>query len=285
MLFVCVFCSPTKAQTWHAKLHLGTLFYQGDLSPRPFKFSLGPGNFSVGASIGLQVTKWASISGRFLTGSLSGSDAFSSEESKRIRNLSFQSRLNEYGIFTDLNINHFWKGLDKYKIRLYITLGFNIITFDPEAYYQGEWVRLQPLGTEGQMLKDNAKDKYALVNWSRPVGLILEFDLLDNIGLGLEFSPRKTYTDYLDDVSGDYADYNAMIASGNILGAKLSNRTGEYLNSDPILYPPGSQRGQAAKNDWYSYFGIHFKYSFTSKHQKQTPVNTENPSFVNQKPN
>ncbi|MBK6498397.1 MAG: hypothetical protein IPG00_09620 [Saprospiraceae bacterium] len=80
------------------------------------------------------------------------------------------------------------------------------------------------------------------------------------LSFGMEVSPRKAYTDYLDDVSGTYVNYNEMVAAGNPLGAALANRTGEYLNTGPVLLPTGTGRGRPDKQDWYTHFGLYFKY-------------------------
>lgn len=249
-------------QTYQVKAHVGAMYYQGDLAPKPLDLSFGPGNLCWGISAGVDITDWVSLNGRYIVGRLSGDDKFADDSSRKMRNLSFQSPLYEYGIYTDIKINKIWKGLDKYKLRLYLTLGINYIHFDPHAYYNDQWIRLQPLGTEGQTLVSSGKKPYKLYDWSRPVGMILEFDFTKRLSLGLEFSSRKTYTDYLDDVSGTYVNYDEMMASGNPLSAALSNRMGELQGNGPVKVPTGTPRGRADRNDWYTHFGLYFKYKF-----------------------
>ncbi len=250
------------AQTYHVKGHIGALYYQGDLAPKPLDLSFGPGNLCWGISGGIDITDWASINARYMVGRLTGDDAFADDLGRKRRNLNFASPLYEYGIYSDLRINKLWKGLNKYKLRLYVTVGINYIHFDPHAYYKGEWIRLQPLGTEGQNIAESGKKPYSLYNWSRPLGVIMEFDLTKRMSFGIEFSPRKTYTDYLDDVSGTYVNYDELIASSNPLGAALANRQGEYLGTGPVKVTTGTLRGRADRNDWYSHFGVYLKYRF-----------------------
>ncbi|MBK8346321.1 MAG: hypothetical protein IPL08_01395 [Saprospiraceae bacterium] len=259
MMFASLCCS-VYGQSFHAKLHFGAMYYQGDLAPKPLDLSFGPGNLCWGVSTGYSITDWASINSRFMVGRLTGDDAYSDDPFRRSRNLNFGSPLYEYGIYTDLRINKIWKSLDKYKIRMYLTAGLNVIQFNPQAFYQGQWVELQPLGTEGQTIPGTGKQKYSLTSWSRPVGLIIEFDFTKMLSFGMEFTPRKTFTDYLDDVSGTYVNYDEMVAAGNPIGAALSNRMGEYLKTDNVRVPTGTARGRADKNDWYSHFGLYFKY-------------------------
>lgn len=251
-----------SGQSYHVTAHVGSMFYQGDLAPKPLDLSFGPGNLSWGISSGINVVDWASINARFMIGRLTGDDAFADDPSRRLRNLSFASPLYEYGVFTNLKINKIWKGLDKYKVNLYLTTGINYIHFDPHALYQGKWVRLQPLGTEGQTIPNSGKKPYSLYTWARHMGLIVEFNLTQRLSFGMEFSPRKTNSDYIDDVSGTYVNYEEFIAAGNYLGAALANRSGEYLNSLPVSLSTGLPRGKADKKDWYTHFGINFKYTF-----------------------
>jgi hypothetical protein len=258
------------AQRYHIKAHIGALYYQGDLAPRPLDLSFGPSNLCWGISAGVNITDWASLNARYMVGRLTGDDSYANDIKRKQRNLSFVSPLYEYGIYTDISINKLWKTLDKYNLRLYITAGINYIHFDPHAFYNGEWVRLQPLGTEGQNIVDSGKKPYSLYNWSRPIGMIVEFNFFKRLALGMEFSPRKTYTDYLDDVSGSYVNYDELMASNNSLGAALANRQGEYLGTGPVKVPTGTLRGRADKNDWYSHFGVFIKYQIGQIRYKRT---------------
>ena len=191
-------------QSVDTKVHLGAFYYQGDLAPKPIDLSFGPGNLCWGISIGTNVKDWCTVYSKFMIGRITGDDSFSDEFSRRARNLRFASPLYEYGISTDLLINKLWTGLNKYKLKLYFSTGINLIRFNPQAYYDGRWIELQPLGTEGQTLPDSGKEKYKRYNWSRPIGLIVEFNFSPKIAFGMEVSPRKTWTDYLDDVSENY---------------------------------------------------------------------------------
>jgi len=264
-------------QAYHAQIHFGGFYYQGDLSPDPIDLSFGPGNICWGVSSGINVTDWMSLNSRIMFGKISGNDAFSEDLSKKTRNLSFTSVLNEYGIYTDLKVNKIWKSLDKYKIRLYVTAGINLIHFNPKANFEGRWIALQPLGTEGQALPYTGKKKYSLYNFSRPLGIIVEFDINRRMAFGMEVSPRKTWTDYLDDVSGTYVNYEELLASGNSMGAKLANRMGEYLKTEPVRVPTGTLRGKPDKNDWYTHFGLYFKFRFgkIQKNEDENSVLTE----------
>ena len=266
LFFICG--NHLQSQKLHTKIHFGAFYYQGDLTPRPVDMSFGPGNICWGVSSGIDLLDWVSINGRFMMGQISGSDSYALDAQKKARNLSFASSLYEYGIYSDIKVNKIWKSLDKYKLRLYITAGINLIHFNPKAYYQGKWIELQPLGTEGQLMPSSGKKKYSLYNFSRPLGIIVEFDINKNLAFGMEVSPRKTWTDYLDDVSSCYINYDEMVSAGNPMGANLANRMGEFLNAEPVRVPSGTSRGTPDKNDWYTHFGMYFKYSFGNKNNE-----------------
>ena len=261
-IFLLIGLCSVHGQAIYTKIHLGAMYYHGDLTPRTIGLSTGPARFSYGLTIGKNVTDWASINARFMKGSLKGDDRYSLDDARRARNLNFTTPIYEYGIYTDLKVNKLLKALDKYKVRLYITAGLNLFRFNPMTTYQGKVVALQPLGTEGQTILSTDNKPYSLIAISRTIGIAVEFDFTKKISIGIEAAPRKTYTDYLDDVSGSYINYDEMMAAGNYLGAQLSNRTGEYLGTENARVPTGTLRGNPKQNDWYTHFGFYIKYSF-----------------------
>ena len=129
----------------------------------------------------------------------------------------------------------------------YVFAGLSFFALNPQALnLNGQWIDLQPLGTEGQGLASVGIDKYSLVNWSIPFGLgykaILE--KIARIRMGL----RASQTDYLDDVSAYYVDESA-----------LSSLAAEMANPGNNSITPGKSRGNPNTNDWYN-FGITFSY-------------------------
>ncbi len=251
-----------KAQKYEVRSSVGVTYYQGDLSPLPVRFSFSKGHPAIGMSFGIETNKFFSIHTKFLKGTLSGTDSEASGQGRRRRNLHFETYLYEVGIISEFYFNAFIKPLDKYGIQLYYTTGINVFHFNPKARYNGEWVALQPLGTEGQ--GDNSlpgnKQKYSLTQVNLPFGLGVKFNLSNSLIMGFEVVPRMTFTDYLDDVSGEYVNYEQLKSSNGALSAALANRTGEYLESEPIQVATGTQRGDPNDNDWYLYTGMYFGY-------------------------
>ena len=92
------------------------------------------------------------------------------------------------------------------------------------------------------------------------MGLGIRVKITEKFDLNVEMGVRKTFTDYLDDVSGAYPDLNALAAQDPVAAA-LSDRI------DPIEYPRGAAfingiRGEDTKADWYVISSISFTRSF-----------------------
>ena len=66
---------------------------------------------------------------------------------------------------------------------------------------------------------------------------------------------RSTSTDYLDDVSGEYADMSGF----SPLRIALSDRSASKIGAS------GSQRGDFRKKDTYLFAGITLTYTFVSQ--------------------
>lgn len=239
----------------------GITYYQGDLSPLPLAWSFSEGHAAYGTSIGLRASKHAIFNFKIMKAKISGDDADASSEGRRRRNLSFESNIYEFGFSTDLSWNFLFSKLDKYGIDVYSTVGVNLFHFNPYTEIDGEQVFLQRLGTEGQGLIPG-KSKYALTGINIPFGAGFRIKLNNSISLGFEVAPRWTFTDYLDDVSTTYVNYDELLAGNGELAAQAANRTGEFLGSDPVKLNTGVGRGDPSDNDWYLFTGMYVSYKF-----------------------
>ena len=145
----------------------------------------------------------------------------------------------------------------------YIFIGITGAKFNPKANYQGEWIALKPLGTEGQNLSQYPdRQPYSDITLAIPFGFGIKYALTDKVNLGFEIGARRAFSDYLDDVSGTYVSSVELAAAGNTLGAALSNRTGELMGTEPVVVPTGTPRGDDKNADWYFIAGITISYNF-----------------------
>ncbi|GIV39250.1 MAG: hypothetical protein KatS3mg033_1050 [Thermonema sp.] len=124
--------------------------------------------------------------------------------------------------------------------RPYAFVGVGAFYHNPKGMTpDGKWVALQPLRTEGQGLTPRYNpdlkypDKpYSLIQFSVPFGAGVRYKLTDNLDLSFEFVYHYTFTDYLDDVSGNYADPRDLLEQVGPLAVIMANRTTETV--DPI---------------------------------------------------
>lgn len=261
-----------SAQEYEIRAYMGANYYQGDLSPRKSKFSFSPGKLSWAAMFGLKISDVFKLNMKYTTGQLVGQDSDSDVDGRTKRNLSFASPLHEISINTEINLNKYLKGLDKYGIRMYYTTGIGLFHFNPKAFKRNQFgnleiVDLQPLGTEGQGLPGYG-DRYSLTQVNIPFGLGLKFHLVENFEIGIEVVPRWTFTDYIDDVSGAYVSFTELVNADRPIAAMMANRTGEYLGTEPIITSQGAMRGDPNNNDWYFFSGIYVAYNFGADYKK-----------------
>ena len=115
-------------------------------------------------------------------------------------------------------------------------------------------IELQPLATEGQETSQNAsQNRYQLSQICIPLGLGYKFNVSKRFAISLEYGIRKTFTDYLDDVSGRYPDLQLLSAEAGQLSATMSDRTVNEEGYTDLNY--GMSRGNSKNKDWYSFFG------------------------------
>lgn len=272
-------CAFMQGQAYELRLYGGANYYQGDLAPSTSALSFSRGQFCTGTSAGLEINDVFKLNLKVLVGKIAGDDENAVNPARRRRNLSFVSPLYEVGINTEVSINRLLPFLDKYGIKAYYTTGINVFHFDPQAFATNEFgkvevVKLQPLGTEGQGLS-GYEDPYKLTQINIPFGIGFSFHLFGNYELGIEICPRATFTDYLDDVSGSYVDPDVFDQYGKPITAKMANRMGEFLGTDPVNVSSGATRGNPDNNDWYLFSGVYLSYNFGAGYEPLKFLNVE----------
>jgi hypothetical protein len=243
----------SSGRTFTQEIEIGVLaggtYYLGELNPgrqflltRPASGGIVRYNFD---------NRWAT---RFnlLSGQISGDDAIS--RANEMRNLRFTSPLTEASLVFEFNFLDYFTGSKIHYFSPFLFAGPAFFIFEPRADFQGELVSLRDLGTEGQI---ETGSTYRLSGVAALFGFGVKYSINNRLGLALEWGMRKTFTDYLDDVSGQYyIDFN-QIDNPVQLGAE------EFL-SDPsaVKHQPEMYRGDPTNNDWYSFAGITLTYRF-----------------------
>ena len=175
--------------------------------------------------------------------------------SLRLRNLSFRSDIIELSVTGELNLLPFHIRAQKTSSP-YLFAGLAGYYFNPQAQWKGEWYDLHDMHTENQ--------DYKRVQVAVPFGLGFKFNVNYQVNFGLEFGARKTFTDYLDDVSTIYPDI-VQLERENTIAAMLSYRTPEYTGI-ATENPVGQARGNAQNDDWYFFIGATITVNLTDKY-------------------
>ena len=236
---------------------VGTAHYFGDLNNRADVSRIKP-SFGVffrkqfGNYIGLR------LSGRYAQ--LGFADQYSKSEVQNLRNLSFNTNVFEVALQGDFNFFRFEPGSPYYNFTPYVTLGVGLFTYDPYAFLKDEKYFLRPLGTEGQNVPSLNRKQYGTTAIAIPFGVGLKYSITDKLNVSLEVAHRFTNTDYLDDVSSQYAGIENFEL--NSPAALLQDRSYE-LSPNKVIGIKGNQRGNSKQKDQYmiAEFGISFNIS------------------------
>ncbi len=226
--------------------------YSGDLQEK--RFTLDQSHAAFGAGLSYEIMPKVLIRGAFTFSKLSGDDKFSSKELNRRRNLNFTSVLYDASVVADYSLyDHTDKRVTPYAFAGVAMFGFNPYTLDS----LGDKYFLKNLGTEGQgLLEYPDRKKYKNVQFAIPFGIGVRFRITDNAYLGYEIGLRKTFTDYIDDVSKTYVDEALLAFNRGAKAVELSFRSNE-LKDVSLPYPEdGTIRGGSKYKDWYYFSGI-----------------------------
>ncbi|MBI1308025.1 MAG: hypothetical protein GC181_15580 [Bacteroidetes bacterium] len=243
-----------NAQNWEHGIMIGASNYHGDLA-----YNIVPGETkpAFGLHTRYNFTPYWSFRNALSYGTISGSDKnFSDYQS---RNLSFKNNILEFSSVFEFNFLPFGSRILSKDFSSYAMLGIAIFHHNPKAYYQGQWYDLRKLYTEGQ----SNKDQYGVLQMAIPFGGGIKYNITKNLVVGFEVGWRKTFTDYLDDVSKNYPDLKELANTRGTLAASLSDRSREVDGVGEPLSLPGDRRGDPALKDFYFFTMFQFSYRLT----------------------
>src|ERR1035437_5654032 len=221
MLLSLCFFSSVSAQRHELGFMIGVSDYNGELNPGflNFKF-LHPAG---GLIYRFNKNKHFSYKLDALFGTVSADDALSNDAYQLNRNLSFSSGIQEVSGQIEFNFFPYEAGSDNTFFTPYMFAGISIFHFNPTAVLNGKTYDLEPLHTE-------MEPGYNRIVGAFPFGGGLKLSL-GTVNIGVEVGVRKTYTDYLDDVSTTYPNAGTLLATNGPIAVLLSNRS---LNSDKL---------------------------------------------------
>ena len=225
-----------------------------------FRYYLSP-NFSAKAGI--------------YYGLVSGNDRLTGQPSRTYRNLSFKSNIWELSAQAELSGLTVYREGHRYDIKrahgyknvlfqCYGFLGVGVFHFNPKGYYKGRWYNLQELGTEGQGLPGEV-DKYKRVGLCIPIGAGFRYGISRNLNVGVEYGIRKTFTDYIDDVSGVYYDKETIRSNSGDAAAYFADPS---TGVNPNWTAAGEDRGHPNYKDSYMFMFVTLNYRIADYHKR-----------------
>jgi hypothetical protein len=234
---------------------LGTSYYLGDLNTTHFKNVLPAG----GLVIRKNIDRRFSYKAELLYLNLTADDRNNPTDTIALdRGLHFKSPVYELSGQIEFNFLPYEPGNPLYTWTPFVYTGISFFHFNPKAENKdGLWVDLQELGTEGQGTTSFPdRSKYALAQFAIPFGGGLKIAVNPSFNIILEYGVRKTFTDYLDDISKTYPGNEVLLPEYGNASNEMSDPTG--------LHDPGDQRGNPNKKDWYSFAGITLSFKLNN---------------------
>jgi hypothetical protein len=271
-LIVLLFCLVTQvaltAQFVDLGFTLGGMFYSGDVSPSDPRTMIQDTRPAGGIFCRLSPAK--SISTRFSLnfGSIQGDDSRSSAPD---REFAFRTNITE---FTAIAEWHAWRirHTEHSSTYPYLFGGVGLFRFNPQGRLNGEWIDLQPLGTEGQGIP-GYEEPYARTQFCVPFGAGIKF-VVREFTVGFEFGSRLLRTDFLDDISSAVVSHREVFENNGPVAA--------YFNWPPYEFGTTGNRNRfrgTDNNDWYYMMNITVSYNFGTAINKMLSNPVPSPSW------
>ena len=177
-----------------------------------------------------------------------------------LRNLSFRSMLSEFSVVAEYKFGEFMINSSVTRANFYVFGGFNVYNFNSQGRSVIDsvgWVSLKDITTEGQGLSNyyNTKE-FRSTQIGIPLGLGVRWTLDKYTRFAAEAGYRILFTDYLDDVSGNYVNPDVI---GSVHGQQAAEFVDRKRQLHPWLKPNalGTARGNSnGLNDGYLFIGM-----------------------------
>ena len=242
---------------------LGASYYLGDLNTVHFYQPLA----ATGMIIRKNIDKRFVYKAEILYLNLKSDERQSKDTIAYNRGLHFKSPIYELSGQLEFNFLPYQPGNPLYTWTPFVYTGVSLFHFSPQAENKnGEWVDLQELGTEGQgtttTFGDGTRKKYSLIQFAIPMGGGVKIAVNESFSVVLEYGIRKTFSDYIDDVSTTFVgsspgmDPNDYPIEMDELAQWMSDPRGSHSK--------GEQRGDSTRKDWYSFAGITLSFKLNN---------------------
>jgi hypothetical protein len=286
-LHLSSFCQDDEyLNTTEAGITVGPMVFLGDLGGHAGKgttfikdYNMNTTKIAIGAYVTAYPAQWLGFRFSLNYGVLEGDDKHitgkgGDEETRLARNLDFRSKIFEGTVMAEFYPTVFLEEDAEDvtgRLRPYGVLGLGAFHFNPQGtsrnqYGEQIWVDLKPLRTEGEGFAEYPDRKmYSLTQLNIPMGAGIKYYFSENVNISFEIIHRKTFTDYIDDVSTRFVDPSLfskyLSPSQATLALAMSNKSASGYSSPG--YGRNDKRGDPKQND--AYFTAGFKIGIRIK--------------------
>jgi hypothetical protein len=253
-------------------VNLNAMNYFGDIVPKTgfASFRAGDTRYNLGLSITHRFFPRVSLRGSLSYGRIAASDEKSAnindvnDRYRNYRNMTIRNDIFEASgtVIVDLieNRNNYLKRPDFVP---YLFVGVAAFHHNPQGLVQsnsqntqgltvGEYIGLHDLRTEGI--------DYSLTQIAIPFGGGVRYRINRNLDASFEIGVRKTFTDYLDDISTVFADPSTLATpASKYFGSTVT------ANDAPAGFNAANVTRGKTGNDWYVVTGFSLNYILTPK--------------------
>ena len=260
---------------WRVGAYVGSMTYYGDLNTKILPGELAPEQLGLGVAVERVLSN--DFSGKLLytRGQFRVNDR--TDDTFLERSLNAQTDIQDYSFLLTYYLDNDRFLERKSFLSPYLSLGIGYTSFDvygdlldaqgmPYHYWSDYTIRSIAEGAPGagqaviveqdgeyetELTSLQTEQSYPTETFNIPIALGLKFRLGDRINLNLEVMARYTFTDYLDDVGGDYrSEYSSDLQQ------LAANPTGREA----------SQRGDSPSiNDFYTFTSVSLHYNFSRR--------------------
>ena len=250
-------------------LFLGGSYYLGDLNTSHFNDPLAASGLIIRKNIDKRFSYKAEVMYLNLRSYDNNPFEIRNPATTKREGLHFRSQVYELSGQLEFNFLPYQPGNPLHTWTPFIYTGLSLFYFKPQGEDPtGQWRDLQELGTEGQGTQTlfdgelETRKKYSLIQFAIPIGGGMKIAVSESFNIIFEYGFRKTFTDYIDDVSTTYVGPNITTASPwpidmSVDAIVMSDQT----NSHKL----GDQRGDPDKKDWYSFAGVTLSFKLDNE--------------------
>ncbi len=243
--------------------YLGASHYFGDLNT---DFSLNDPGVTIGILGRYNFNERTAIKLTGTVAQVSAYDFDSNNTFEQRRNLNFKSQILDASAQIEFNFLPYFHGSKTQYFTPYLFAGLSVTHFNPQTEVcnsspttpagdcngSTSIIDLRPLGTEGQF----TGEEYFTVAGGLAFGAGFKLSLNYEWSINVELSGRRLFTDYLDDVSGTYPDFDDLQNLRGNTAVALSDR------SNPAIGETGRQRGSSGTKDAFGMLTVGIVYYF-----------------------